>query len=152
EALEDFPADHPDAQVIILTTGTTGEPKGVLYRWPDLAAQIQVRDSHANSRFLLAYPLNHFAGMQMLLHTLCNGATLVIANSLEMADVLAVMQRHGVDRMSATATFWRFFASYCGGKTPEGVKLRSITLGGEACTSALLTQLEQMFPGVPISQ
>lgn len=145
-------ADHPDARHIVMTTGTTGAPKGAVYRWPDLLAQIRVREDQAESRFLLAYPLNHFAGLQMLLHALANGAALVIPPSLQMADVVEAMARHAVDRASATATFWRFLVGYCGGRAPEGVSLKSITIGGEASTPALLEQLAAMFPGAPVSQ
>src|SRR5206468_8531634 len=44
--------------VIIFTTGTTGRPKGAVYRWTDLLAQTRRRSDLEESVWLLLYRLN----------------------------------------------------------------------------------------------
>lgn len=104
-SLELVLTDDPNARHLVLTTGTTGVPKAAVYTWNDLVSQIRRRPDYRESRFLLAYQLNHFAGIQVMLHALSNGAILVIPDSLQVSDVVRAVRMVGVDSISATPTF-----------------------------------------------
>ena len=144
-------SDDPDARHIVLTTGTTGTPKGAVYAWRDLVAQIRQRPDQRSVTFLLAYQMNHFAGIQMMLHALCNRAALVMAESLQMPDVAWAAKNFNVDAISATPTFWRMLCSYVASHS-DRLSLKQVTVGGEAVTDDLLAKLETCFPGVPVAQ
>lgn len=145
------PREDPDARVMILTTGTTGPPKGALYTWSRLVHQARRRDAYSGTRWLLAYHLNHFAGMQMLVHVLVNHASLVIPRTPAVADAVEAMFDHRVDCISATPTFWRFILNRCSRDDLRKLPLRQITLGGEASSDKLLELLRETFPAADIS-
>nr|MBA2708728.1 AMP-binding protein [Gemmatimonadaceae bacterium] len=81
-----------EPSLLVLTTGTTGPPKAARYVWSDLLAQTRMRPDLAQTRWLLAYHLNHFAGLMVFLHVLVNRATLVIPASSDMSDAIAAIE------------------------------------------------------------
>ena len=58
----DLAATEESAPVLILTTGTTGRPKGARHDWNRLGRAASRRSSAAGSRWMLMYNLNQFAG------------------------------------------------------------------------------------------
>jgi len=138
-----------DGELHILTSGTTGSPKCARYLWSDLLAQIRTRQEDEEVRWLLAYRLNHFAGVQMLAHVLGNCGTLVLAGSDRVGDALAAMEDYAVTHMSSTPTFWRFALALLQ-DSHRSMSLKHITLGSEAVSPGLLEQLKARFPGARI--
>lgn len=141
----------PIAPVLILTSGTSGQPKGVRHEWSRLAAGVRQRGPEPGARWLLAYNLNQFAGIQMLLHVLATRATLVIPASGQPAAAAAAMERFSVTRASATPTFWRFLCAQLDERSAAQLSLRQITLGGEAVSEQVLADLRRLFPEARIS-
>jgi acyl-CoA synthetase (AMP-forming)/AMP-acid ligase II len=140
------------APVLVLTTGTTGRPKGVRHDWTRLVNTVRHPDETPGARWLLAYNLNQFAGIQILLHVLASRATLVAAASRQPRDAVVAMRDLAVTHASATPTFWRLAARLIDDKSASEMSLEQITIGGEAVPEALLRELQQRFPGVRISQ
>lgn len=141
-----------EGELLILTSGTTGQPKCARYQWADLAAQIRKSNDGTGQRWLLTYHLNHFAGIQMFLHVLVNKATLVLAESNKVADSLRAGQRFAVSHVSATPTYWRFAIAQLKADSKLGLPIKHITLGSEAVTAAILDDLGRLFPDASISQ
>jgi acyl-CoA synthetase (AMP-forming)/AMP-acid ligase II len=144
-----LPASRP---LLVLTTGTTGEPRGVRHDWSRLLVGQDRAHDGAGQRWLLAYGLHQFAGIQVLIHVMGAGATLVAPTPRRPREGLAAMRNHAVDHASATPTYWRFLLAELradGGPVPQ---LKQITLGGEAIPAPLLEQLAGVFPGANISQ
>lgn len=138
--------------VVVLTTGTTGQPKAALYSWARLVGQVRKAAEESNRVWLLTYPLNHFAGIQMMLHSVVNGHALVIPASRRFEDVEEAIHAHCVDSISGTPTFWRMFLGRLKGKGAGLPRLKQITLGGEASTPELLADLKRIFPQASITQ
>ncbi|RYJ07087.1 MAG: long-chain fatty acid--CoA ligase, partial [Actinomycetales bacterium] len=67
----------PSRPHLVLTTGTTGAPRGVRHDWSRLVRSTRRVKPAAGERWLLAYGLHQFAGLQVLLHVFASGATLV---------------------------------------------------------------------------
>jgi acyl-CoA synthetase (AMP-forming)/AMP-acid ligase II len=145
----DTSPEHPGA-IVVLTTGTTGPPKAVLYRWDRLLSQART-GANGPSRWCLLYPLNHFAGLQMLLHVLKNRAYLAIPRGRQFQDVLSAFVGHEIDAASGTPTFWRMFAGRLTPETARGLSLRQITLGGEPATADILNRLASLFPDARVT-
>jgi acyl-CoA synthetase (AMP-forming)/AMP-acid ligase II len=103
-------------------------------------------------RWLLAYGLHQFGGLQLLLHVMGAGATLVAPVPRRPREGLAAMRRFGVRHASATPTYWRFVLAELRSDGGEVPPLRQITLGGEAVQSRLLDELSAVFPDARISQ
>lgn len=137
--------------LLVLTTGTTGAPKGARHEWRRLVAGLRTRELTPEQRWLLAYNLNQFAGLQVLLHVVARSATLVVPASNQPPDGLRAMEEHGVTHASATPTFWRVATAMLDEAAAARIPLRQITLGGEASPGPLLDRLQQLFPAARIS-
>jgi acyl-CoA synthetase (AMP-forming)/AMP-acid ligase II len=142
----------PVRPLLVLTTGTTGAPRGVRHDWGRLLSGLDRLRPGTGQRWLLAYGLHQFAGLQVIVHVMAVGATLVAPTPRRPREGLAAMRRHAVDHASATPTYWRFLLAEMrsdGGPVP---RLEQLTLGGEAIPGPLLAQLTETFPGANISQ
>jgi acyl-CoA synthetase (AMP-forming)/AMP-acid ligase II len=141
------PAPTGEGSLWLMTSGTAGPPKRVSYSWKDLAAQVPKASDTPPGRWLLAYRLSHFAGVQMLVHTLVNGATLVIPDSAQVGDAVRAAARFGVTHLSASPTFWRFALA---AREVAALPLQQVTLGSEAVSADILAALTATFPGARI--
>jgi acyl-coenzyme A synthetase/AMP-(fatty) acid ligase len=138
--------------VLILTSGTTGRPKGTRHQWSRLLSAAHPERRVAPRRWLLAYNLNQYAGIQVLLHVIGSADTLVLPESPQPRHGVAAMRTHGVTHVSATPTFWRFALHLLDRPDESLPALEQITLGGEAVGDALLAGLRRLFPRAQISQ
>jgi len=152
DATGEAPRPGGQAPVTILTTGTTGRPKAARHDWRRLVAGVHARGLRADDRLLLAYNLHQFAGVQVLLHALVAGATLVLPASNRPRDGVAAMVDLGVTHASATPTFWRFAVAQLDPDTAARIPLRQVTLGGEAVPARVLDEIRRLFPTVRVSQ
>ncbi|GAA4672706.1 class I adenylate-forming enzyme family protein [Nocardioides nanhaiensis] len=148
-----LPSSRPH---LVLTTGTTGLPRGVRHDWSRLVRGVervqQVQDTDDDQRWLLAYGLHQFAGLQIVQHVAAAATTLVAPAPRRPIEGLEAMRALGVTHASATPTYWRFLLAQLrsdGGSVPA---LRQVTLGGEAVPEPLLGQLRDTFPEARISQ
>jgi acyl-CoA synthetase (AMP-forming)/AMP-acid ligase II len=142
------PAARP---LLVLTTGTTGVPRAARHDWARLLRATERIQPAPDQRWLLAYGLHQFAGLQILLHVLSAGATLVVPASARPLDGLAAIRRHEVRFASATPTWWRFLLAELRGLGDEAPAMQQITLGGEASPESLLEQLAETFPSARIA-
>jgi len=137
--------------LLVLTTGTTGTPRGVRHDWARQLSRSQDAPDRAGQIWLLAYGPQQFAGLQVLIHVFGCGATLVAPSERRPQAVVDAIHVHGVDHISATPTFWRFLIAEFRGDSRPVPSLKQITLGGEASPSRLLEDLAAMFPAARIS-
>lgn len=148
----DLPPLPESRPIMAMTTGTSGFPRGVRHEWDRLLrATLKIKPA-PDQRWLLAYGLNQFGGLQILIHVLAAQAMLVAAESFQPRDALDAMRESGVTHASGTPTFWRFLIAEIqsdGGAVPD---LRQVSLGGEAVPGALLDRIKGRFPGANISQ
>jgi len=138
----DVSAERPH---LVLTTGTTGRPKAVRHDWSRLVASALESTLVDDERWLLAYGMNQFGGLQVLIHVMCAGATLVATDAFSPVLGLKALREHAVTHASATPTYWRFLLNELaddGGMVPP---LRQITLGGEAPDQLVLDRLAATF-------
>ncbi|MEZ0579762.1 class I adenylate-forming enzyme family protein [Nocardioides sp. MH1] len=137
--------------LLVLTTGSTGTPKGVRHDWSrQLSRMASARDG-SGQVWLLAYGPQQFAGLQVLIHVLGTGATLVAPSVRRPQAVLELIHDHAVSHISATPTFWRFMLAEFRADARPVPPLRQVTLGGEAAPGALLEELRATWPEARIS-
>jgi acyl-coenzyme A synthetase/AMP-(fatty) acid ligase len=136
---------------MVLTTGSTGTPKGVRHDWTRQLARMERARDGSGQVWLLAYGPQQFAGLQVLIHVLGTGATLVAPSIRRPQAVLGLLYDHGVTHISATPTFWRFLLAELRADPRPMPALAQITLGGEAAPGRLLEELREEFPSARIS-
>jgi acyl-CoA synthetase (AMP-forming)/AMP-acid ligase II len=153
EADDAWPAGLPGARPhLVLTTGTTGTPRGVRHDWNRILRSTGRIAPAPGQRWLLAYGLHQFAGLQIIVHAAAAGATLVAPAPRRPREGLAAMRAYGVTHASATPTYWRFLLAELRAQGGAPPVLDQITLGGEAIPAPLLGQLAATFPAARISQ
>ncbi|HLY34817.1 MAG TPA: class I adenylate-forming enzyme family protein [Jatrophihabitantaceae bacterium] len=138
--------------LLVLTTGTTGLPRGARQDWSRVVRPFLGLRAEPSERWLLAYGLHQFGGLQLLLHVLGEGATVVAPTPRRPREGIVAMRRFGVRHASATPTYWRFVVAELRSDGGEVPPLQQITLSGEAVQSRLLDELTSMFPGARVSQ
>ena len=141
-----------DRPHLVLTTGTTGAPRGVRNDWTRLVRSVSHVRPAPGQRWLLAYGIHQFAGLQTLLHVMAAGATLVAPAPRRPREGLEAMRRLDVTHTSATPTYWRFLLAELRADSGPVPDLRQVTLGGEAVPAPVLGQLRSMFPQARVSQ
>jgi acyl-CoA synthetase (AMP-forming)/AMP-acid ligase II len=149
----DVPDEPPSTRrLLVLTSGTSGNPNAAQHEWNRLLRVTGRITATPDHRWLLAYGLNQFGGLQILIHVAKARATLVAGSSFQPRDGLAAMRSHHVTHASGTPTFWRFLLAEIRSDQLPAPALRQVTLGGEAVPAPLIGQLKAAFPDAKISQ
>lgn len=141
-----------ESKIIILTTGTTGAPKGAIYSWEELSKQIARSEKYLDTRWLLVYKLNHFAAIQVFLTTLFNKSCLVLLEKWEPDYVVSEIFTKKPEYISATPTFWRMILPVLSKSSKKFDFIKHITVGGEAVTSNILDKIKELLPLTTIAQ
>ena len=97
--------------LIVYTSGTTGNPKGVMLSFGNLLANVRpvVEEGYytADARVLLLLPLHHVLPLVgALVAPLFAGSTVVIADSLAGEELVATLRRHAVTTIVGVPRFY----------------------------------------------
>ena len=150
------PLEPPPApgRIIILTSGTTGKPKGAQREQPSsLAPAASLLDAiplRAGGRTLIAPPLFHSWGMAHFSLALLLGSTLVLQRGFEPRSSLMMAARHGVDALVVVPVMLQRMVDL----PPEALRgvdlsrLRVIAASGSALPGELALRVMDRFGDV----
>jgi acyl-coenzyme A synthetase/AMP-(fatty) acid ligase len=97
--------------VMLFTSGTTGEPRGVVYSQGAFAEQAVMIDLgmalSPTDRFLNVYPPGHFGNVIPVLQTVAAGACLVQAGVPVPDSVVQIIQNERITVLVAVPALWR---------------------------------------------
>jgi long-chain acyl-CoA synthetase len=149
-----LPPIAPDAEALILyTSGTTAQPKGVLHThqslWHCALLHSEATDLRSGGRMLLMCPMMHMSGLLQLLTTVFIGGTAIIVPPLDPAAALDAIEQQRCTHMLGLPVAYHFMVREQE-RAPRRVdSIRSAVAGGDSVPVALIQDFQSAF-GVPI--
>jgi fatty-acyl-CoA synthase len=155
EVDEDFTwklVDENDAAGMCYTSGTTGNPKGVVYshRSNVLHAMMTVMPDmfgiSCRDVVMPVVPMFHANGWSIALTAPMTGAALVMPGpKLDGASIYELLTEFGVTCTAAVPTIWLMLLQHLeatGGNLPH---LRKVVIGGAACPRAMVQTFKEKY-------
>jgi acyl-coenzyme A synthetase/AMP-(fatty) acid ligase len=130
---------------VLLTSGTTGQPKLVAHTLESLAGAIPVgHASPSTAVWSTFYDIRRYGGLQIFLRAALTGSSLVLSGKQESTSAfLARVGALGVTHISGTPSHWRSALM-----SPAAAEIAPVyvRLSGEIADQALLDQLRARYP------
>ena len=130
---------------VLLTSGTTGQPKLILHTLASLTGAITSGQSRANGIvWSTFYDIRRYGGLQIFLRVLLGGASMVLSSSHEsVGDFLTRAGAEGVTHISGTPSHWRGVLM-----SPMAHKMapQYVRLSGEVVDQGILDNLRAAYP------
>jgi acyl-coenzyme A synthetase/AMP-(fatty) acid ligase len=143
-------ASSPTPEVVLLSSGTTGAPKYVRHTWASIAHAVSSHGDRRGDVWLLAYPVAHFAALQVIAQWAASTSTLVIPRDTSPTAAIEALVAHRVTSLSCTPTYLRRALLSAPIERWRQTHLRQLTLGGEIVPQALLDAARAALPDVRI--
>jgi len=136
--------------LIFFTTGTTGNPKGILYDLETFLKRYEARRPPLVSLTFLLF--DHIGGINTLFHLLFNCGQVVAIRDRSVASVIDALRRYQVELLPATPTFLRMFLLYPDVRDLVPSSLKIVSYGTERMDQPTLIGLCEMFPDIDFRQ
>jgi O-succinylbenzoic acid--CoA ligase len=128
-------------ELVIATSGSSGEPKGVMLTAENLAAAARASAARvplgAGDTWLACLPLYHVGGMTILYRCAHAGAAVLLHDGFDAARVAADLPRHGVTHLSLVPPMLSRLLE--AGVAPPP-RLRAVLVGGGELSAPLLAR------------
>lgn len=156
EAFDEGPTlpvgDHLDpgrVHTVIFTSGTTGRPKGALLTWANQLASATASTAALGlterDRWLLAMPLFHVGGLNILHRCALAGATVVLHERFDPEAAVRALAEEGVTVASVVPAMLRRMLELWGDR-PLPPNVRAILIGGAPIPPDLVTRCPVALP------
>lgn len=141
-----------DLAYVIHTSGSTGQPKGVMITHRALAHSTRARESvygDAPDRFLLLSSMAFDSSVAGIFWTLAGGGTLVLPPERieqDMGRLAALIEREAITHLLCLPTLWGLLLEHAAGDQLRS--LNTIIVAGEACPPDVVAQHHRQCPDV----
>ncbi|MBL8549442.1 MAG: long-chain-fatty-acid--CoA ligase [Hyphomonadaceae bacterium] len=150
--------DERLAAGLCYTSGTTGNPKGVLYGHRSnyihalMTLQVDALALSARDTVLLVVPMYHANAWGVVYSAPCVGAKLVLPGQrLDGASLHELILSEGVTYSAAVPTVWQMILAHLKETKGNLGKLERVTIGGAACPESIIRTLHDEY-GVDVIQ
>jgi acyl-CoA synthetase (AMP-forming)/AMP-acid ligase II len=139
---------HPG--LVLFSSGTSGEPKAAVHDLVPMLAKYHIRrPAWRTVTFLL---FDHIGGINTILNTLSNGATLITLEDRSPEAVCAAIERSRAEVLPASPTFLRLLLLSRAQDRFDLSSIRVVNYGTEPMSEATLKQLQSAFPHAQLLQ
>lgn len=145
--------DLEDLHTIVYTSGTTGNPKGVMltygsHWWSAIGSALNL-GLHENDRWLASVPLFHVSGLSILMRSVIYGMTAVIHESFDAGEANHAIQNDGITIMSVVSSMLSQMLDKLNNEDYPN-SFRCMLLGGGPAPSVLLKKCKDLE--IPVFQ
>ncbi|GGN89353.1 class I adenylate-forming enzyme family protein [Haloarcula pellucida] len=141
--------DRDTTQLVLFTSGTTSDPKGVRLTVGNLVASATASAFRLgvtpSDRWLVCLPTYHMGGLAPFVRTALYGSTVVVQREFDPSETARVLSECDVTGVSLVPTMLRRLVD--SGWTPAS-ELRFVLLGGGPASPALIDRCRER--GVPV--
>ena len=139
---------HPG--LVLFSSGTSGEPKAAVHDVVPLLAKYRTRrPAWRTVTFLL---FDHIGGINTILHTLSNGATLITVEDRTPDAVCAAIEQARAEVLPASPTFLRLLLLSSAQDRFDLSSVRVVNYGTEPMSESTLKRLQEAFPRAQLLQ
>ncbi|WP_283139387.1 fatty acid--CoA ligase family protein [Rhizohabitans arisaemae] len=141
--------------LILLSSGSTGEPKAILHNLDAIVAEklgTRVRAAGRPANILMFLLFDHIGGLNSLLGALRLGGTAIVPQSRTPEEICALIERHGIRLLPTSPTFLNLILIGGYHREYDLSSLRLITYGTEPMPQELLARVNAAFPKIRLLQ
>lgn len=145
--------DPDEIAAILYTSGSTGQPKGVMLShanlWLGAISVAHYLKLTPDDRTLCVLPFSFDYGQNQLLSTWAAGGCAIPIDYLTARDVIRLVELHGITTLAGVPSLW---VQLLEAKWPESVAshLKRLTNSGGALTPIVIKKLKQCFVNADI--
>lgn len=147
-----FASDDQVPAVILFTSGSTGEPKGVMLSEENLLSNVRGISSYFpindSDTILISRPLYHSSVLTgEFLLALCNGAKIVFSSDpFQPKNILQLIEKFDVTVLGNTPTLMTVLSRFVRKQTT----VRLLSISGECMSDGMAKTIRQAFPNAAI--
>lgn len=152
---ESYPeSPERNTAVILFTSGSTGNPKGIILSGDNLICNIEDIRSYfpitRNDTILISRPLYHSSVLTgEFLVSLCVGARIVFTSeSFQPLNILKLLKTNNVTVWGSTPTLMTMLSRFV--RDPQELSIRLLSISGECMSEGMARTIRKAFPKVDI--
>lgn len=139
-----------EAAMVLFSSGSTGEPKGIVYRLDKtLSKFIEKKRPTIAIPFLL---MDHFGGFNTIMALLSSGSQIITISQRSVDTVLNAIEKHNVELFPTTPSFLSMIVASELWQNKDLSRLKRITYGTEIMPKTLLNRVSKIFPHCTLQQ
>jgi len=138
------------AGLVVFTSGSTGEPKGILHDCESVLQKFAMeRPGYRTLLFLL---MDHFGGFNTLMSVFAYGGAAVIPANRTPEEVCQAVERGRVELLPVTPTFLNLVLVSGCHKDFDLSSVKLVTYGTEVMPESTLARIGKIFPSARLQQ
>jgi len=152
-------ADHPllaqlrdadTAGLVVFSSGSTGEPKGIVHDIELLLSKFRLpRHRFRTINFLL---FDHIGGVNTMFYTLANLGCTIVPKNRSVGAVCEAIERHSVELLPTSPSFLNLLLLEAGAENYDLSSLQVVTYGTEVMSDRTLAAAVKVLPHVRFQQ